>query len=411
MSSSVDDIWAKLKASAAPRPKANRLATTPAPLPSAAAARQGPSDATQPHDGSSNVADGVVPAPICTMAGPPKSRSDTASYQATIQRSINCLTDVDRSTRRRAINALHTTLTAPATKPEPEVLQALMVGALQQPLVTMLSDAVEKCREQALALLTASARDMADFQPLMPGVVRALAARMAVGQLTSLVEPSEEVRLQIMTFTRSTLVPAAAQQLHSASQQQHSAYCADLAAMCARGVDDSYHEVRKAACAAVSALAAAMPPAALAAPSAALVDPLLCCFHHTHSRVRSAALDALDAIIRASPLPCETMHSPVVPALKVLVLDKVPGIRQAVIEAAATWLGRAPPSGATPLASAPPEYTALLLPLLVLGITDEDADVARHSLRVVEDVGDVYCARVLDADTNGTGQVRCVFAL
>jgi hypothetical protein len=83
------------------------------------------------------------------------SDTDLSAYLATIQRQVNCLTDPDRSTRRTAAAGLRARLAggvgeggpqAVSPPPNPALLQALLEGPLQQPLLGLLADVVEKCR-------------------------------------------------------------------------------------------------------------------------------------------------------------------------------------------------------------------------------------------------------------------------
>ncbi len=74
---------------------------------------------------------------------------EVSSYQASIQRLVNCLSDPDRATRRQAATTLQGKLVrgeggTPAAGPA--MLQALACGSLLGPLLGMLSDVVEKCR-------------------------------------------------------------------------------------------------------------------------------------------------------------------------------------------------------------------------------------------------------------------------
>lgn len=74
---------------------------------------------------------------------------DLSSYTASMQRTINCLSDQDRSTRRQAACTLQTKIMkgdAATPVASASMLQALVCGPLLVPLVNMLQDVVEKCR-------------------------------------------------------------------------------------------------------------------------------------------------------------------------------------------------------------------------------------------------------------------------
>lgn len=123
---------------------------------------------------------------------------EVQAYVASIQRTVNCLTDPDRSLRRSASMALHAKLfTGDVATPRasPQLLQALLCGPLLHPLLTMLSDSVERCRATALSILLEGGRQAPDVAPLLPALLPALVRRY--GQLP-VQEPAEEIRLQIV---------------------------------------------------------------------------------------------------------------------------------------------------------------------------------------------------------------------
>ena len=69
-----------------------------------------------------------------------------------LQRDVNCLSDENRATRKRALERLRKECVGQTPSYPADVLQGLM-GFLLKPLIKMLSDPVEKCRELALYLL------------------------------------------------------------------------------------------------------------------------------------------------------------------------------------------------------------------------------------------------------------------
>lgn len=78
---------------------------------------------------------------------------ELSAYVATMQRTINCLSDPDRATRRQAAVSIQAKLTrgdAATPAASPAMLQAVVCGPLLSPLVTMIQDVVEKSRYGAL---------------------------------------------------------------------------------------------------------------------------------------------------------------------------------------------------------------------------------------------------------------------
>jgi dynein assembly factor 5 len=130
-----------------------------------------------------------------------------SAYLSGIQRTINCLSDPDRNTRKQAIASLLAKLLPAATAaaapggsisvaavsaPDPGMLQALICGPLLHPVVAMLHDPGEGARLAAAELLQGAAAAVPDFSAALPVLVPELMRRM--GHLP-VVEPAEEVRL------------------------------------------------------------------------------------------------------------------------------------------------------------------------------------------------------------------------
>lgn len=106
-----------------------------------------------------------------------------------------------------------------------------------------------------------------------------------------------------------------------------------------------------------------------------LVAALTAALAHQHSRVRLAALQALSALVQRG-MPLALMQEAVLPAVRPLAQDHAPAIRAALFGCAAQWAGsRLPPDGAGDdegrAANQCRAFLPLLLPLILLGLTDE----------------------------------------
>ena len=69
-----------------------------------------------------------------------------------LQRDVNCLSDSNRATRKRALERLHKESVGHSPPYPPALLQGLMEFMIK-PLLKMISDPVEKCRELAINLI------------------------------------------------------------------------------------------------------------------------------------------------------------------------------------------------------------------------------------------------------------------
>lgn len=380
--SKVDDVWAQLKAKSSPSAQCKKALPDIQPV-------------CIPQNDRANVADGplqevtvscnsghstdVAPRQLC---GP-----DTGAFLAPIQRDINCLTDSDRSTRKRAITKLHDYIVD--AQVAPDVLQEAMQGALHRNVVAMLGDVTETCRGTALSILAHTVRTVPDCSAFLPAMMIALKLRMGVGEPTA-VEESEEIRFRITEI--------AAHQLATLPNEGALPLKDDLVALLIRCLDDPFHETRKCAFAGISSLAGSLPQGSLKATLPKLLDPVSACIHHTHSRVRAAAVDALNHLLQHTPISPDLLSSKVVPNLRTLALDRTASIREATFVAVATWLGAPGPDGRTCPTCNPSEHAGHLLPALLLGITDPNEDVGRRALASTESVGEYYCAHVLSGD-------------
>lgn len=110
---------------------------------------------------------------------------------------------------------------------------------------------------------------------------------------------------------------------------------------------------------------------------------------------------ALDVVL-AVGVPSRFLESLVAPGIKSLTSDRAPNVREAFFRAVARWLGYTIDSssadGDAPLACAVDAqlrntvYAPVLLPLLLLGVSDSQAGIASEALQLVQGVGEAYCA-------------------
>ena len=129
---------------------------------------------------------------------------DPSAFQAflsSIQRTINCLSDPDRNTRKQAITTLLGSLTPASVgavdsppPPDAAMLQALICGPLLHPVTAMLHDPGEAARLGAVEMLQRALGRVADLSASLPALMPEVVRRMGHLPVT---EPAEEVRLQL----------------------------------------------------------------------------------------------------------------------------------------------------------------------------------------------------------------------
>lgn len=129
------------------------------------------------------------------------SSEEVHAFMSGIQRTVNCLSDPDRNLRRQAAITLHARLTSPGTealpRPSPQLIQALMCGALLHPVLGLLRDPVDRCRTLGVSML-ANVFGAVDAFSALSSIIPELLSRMGT---LPVAETSEEIRLQVCVWT------------------------------------------------------------------------------------------------------------------------------------------------------------------------------------------------------------------
>ena len=113
------------------------------------------------------------------------------------QRNINCLTDPNRSTRRRALGKFLKVFNEKPKKNVRQVHATFFIQSLRSPLLACLCDEVEKCRELSTTLFThfitnvlTEDSDQPAIVALFTSIVPILKERVGTIPFT---EPTEEI--------------------------------------------------------------------------------------------------------------------------------------------------------------------------------------------------------------------------
>ncbi|KAI3431621.1 hypothetical protein D9Q98_004670 [Chlorella vulgaris] len=311
--------------------------------------------------------------------GSPDER--TQALLACLQRDVNGLSDPDRTTRRRAAEKLHATLLGPSSSVDPTALQAAVSGPLLVPMTRLLADPAEKNRELAASFLAAALPRLPQADMVLSTLVPALAERVGSPPVQ---EESEEMRLALAELMARPLLARAPCPLPTDLLQLlvTTVFCQ---------LQDGFADIKKAACTSVGKLAALAAPAGLpAALQQPLVQALAANLAHQHSRVRLVSLQALHSLVQLG-MPLALMQEHVLPTVRPLAHDHSPAVRAALFSSASLWAGSQMLGGDVDAdgraANQCRAFLPLLLPLLLLGLTDEVEAIRSSTFAQMEAIG------------------------
>ena len=285
-----------------------------------------------------------------------------------VQRDLNCLADPDRSTRKRAVEKLSRVLVDGTDKtlpsPSQDVLDAVYVGHLLKPLLRLMNDEVERCRETAVAVVTACNAKVTNVAATLPYVVPAVEGRLAGNEPA---ETTEEIRLALMELL-TTSVRTAGEAFRD--------YMDEVRNIVTRSFSDEFPDVKKETARCVVALCAVVPrPMALI--SVEVVKALLPALKHQHYKVRVVCLEALGAVI---PCGAATVMDELAELLRVLNFDRNNSVRLLLVNVVKAWLKLDDRES----------HDALLFPLLLTALHDELPAVQEAALAAFQELGAQY---------------------
>ncbi|KAA6419548.1 MAG: hypothetical protein FRX49_10473 [Trebouxia sp. A1-2] len=208
-----------------------------------------------------------------------------------------------------------------------QLLQQIVSGPMLVPVVRLLGDPVEKCREGSLTLLASAAEQLPEPAALLSCLMPAVADRMGDVPVE---EPSEELRLAIIRLIAGPVILRSGQCLLP--------YLTLVVKVVCRALEDPFHDIKKAGCSAIANLCKQLPSDALRPQHDALLASLLPNLGHQHSRVRVSTLAALDTLVTKG-VSEQAMVQVIAPAVKPLVSDRASAVKEQCFAAVGSWLG------------------------------------------------------------------------
>ena len=279
------------------------------------------------------------------------------------QRDLNCLSDPDRSTRKRALEKIHKELGTLAKKPAdftPEVAQ-ISLEHLHKLLVKCMRDPTEKCRELSVMILAALFPLVQDPAPFIADAVAGIRERLGSQPQ---VEESEEVRLETLKFLEVLL---------AVSRTTASEHINEVVAILEMACLDKFPEAKRLSADMIVSLCKT-DGKLLAEHTPSLVKALASSLAHQQQKIRLAGLRGIEALIPHAEAAVLTEALPLISRLN---LDRSHQLREAVLRVVAGWL-LVLPATATPK----------ILPVLLHGAADELDQVQEASVVLM---GQVCC--------------------
>ena len=279
------------------------------------------------------------------------------------QRDLNCLSDDNRQTRKRALSKL---CALPSAGHAPEVLAQLWTETLQAPVLKLFAEQVEKNRELAITLAADMLAALPDAAVVLalPQVMPVVAARIGGNPVA---EGAEELRLQLLQMVLA-LVPRCAAAL--------SGYLPELVHVLVAAFADPFPDAKKEGCAIATALAAAA-PTNIEVHCATLIAGLAPALAHQHSRVRSMGTEAMFALLLHEP----SVLPEVGPQLSLIAVDRAPAVREQAVHALAALLAQLPQRR---------QHASRLLPLLLCALSDEVEAIQQQARLALNRLGDLF---------------------
>ncbi|XP_068192211.1 dynein axonemal assembly factor 5-like isoform X2 [Antennarius striatus] len=276
-----------------------------------------------------------------------------------LARHLNCLNEDNKSTRKRALEAIKTATIDQGLSSG--VLQELL-SALLKPLLKCLSDPMERCRETALTTLTEFIRCVPRPEESLPYLMPCLVRRLGTKEIS---EPAEELRLSAVEMLALTL---------EVCGRHLAPYLDEMMIILQKTIVDPFPDVRRESCRFTVALAKCLPEH-FHMQAECLVKPLMQTITHNRSRVRVSVIEATGAVVQhGSGKELDAVLCPLTQKL----FDDSPQVRKAVTAVAGDWLLHLRDRYS---------YFPKLIPLLLSSLSDESPEISLLAASLWKQVG------------------------
>ncbi|XP_063790584.1 dynein axonemal assembly factor 5 isoform X2 [Pseudophryne corroboree] len=292
------------------------------------------------------------------MAAGGEQRAASEVSQA-LARHLNCLSDDNKSTRKRALVAIQQE--AEDKRLSSGVLQEVF-RELLKPLLRCLADPMERCRELAVQILTYCVTNVPRPEEALSYLVPAITQRLGNPEI---VEPSEELRLAL-TELLSLLVEVCGKKLGP--------YLDEMVRILQRTIIDPFPDVKRESSKCAVNYARSIPEH-FHLQAESLIKPLMQTISHQHSKVRVAVIQATGAVIQYGN---GKSVDDVLSHLAQRLFDDSPPVRLAVTVVVGNWLLELRDRYS---------YFHKLIPLLLSSTTDEIPDIRQTALEYWQKIG------------------------
>eukprot|EP00112_Aurelia_sp_Birch-Aquarium-sp1_P015656 Seg3494.1 transcript_id=Seg3494.1/GoldUCD/mRNA.D3Y31 product="Dynein assembly factor 5 axonemal" protein_id=Seg3494.1/GoldUCD/D3Y31 len=287
----------------------------------------------------------------------------SANLLKAMQRDINCISDGNKMTRRRAVDKIQKEIFQKHNL-TPDELDRIF-AELCKPLLHLYSFPVDKCREIAVNMVTEFSKTIKEPWKYLPYIIPVLVDRLG-GQ--EIVEHTEEIRfLQLESLF--CLIQVCKGHLEP--------YAKDLIQILGMTVLDAFPDAKKESCKCIEELAKAVPEK-FYFHGESLIKPLLMSVSHQHHKVRVLCLRTIGVAVK------ETSGKEVdnvVSHIAQRTFDHSAPVRLMVTNIIGDWLLNLRDRYS---------YFHKLLPLLLTGLSDELDDIKQKSKDLFNQVGRQY---------------------